>query len=338
MKILQGLRTGLMFTLMFAFVLILSSAPALAQPAAKAGDDFPSKPIRLIVPFAPSGVSDIIGRVIATGMAEALGQTVIVDNRAGASGSIGSEAVARAAPDGYTLLLSSLSTVAISPNFLTSVPFDPLKDFTAIGGVASTPNILVINPDLPVASLGDLIAYAKGAGKDKLSFGSSGTGSTGHLSAEVLRAATGIEMSHIPYKASALAFPDVIAGRVSMVFDSLPSTISHVKSGKVRPLAVAAPRRSALLPEVQTFAEAGFPGATLLFWTGLEGPANLPEAVVQKLNAALRKALGAPGLRERMVTLGAEPLVTSAHEFAELRRSDVARVKKLIKDAGIRPE
>jgi tripartite-type tricarboxylate transporter receptor subunit TctC len=290
------------------------------------------------VPFAPSGVSDIIGRVIATGMAEVLGQAVVVDNRAGASGSIGSDAVSRAAPDGYTLLLSSLSTVAISPNFLTSVPYDPVKDFTAIGGVATTPNILVVNPELPTASLAELIAYAKGAGKDKLSFGSSGTGSTGHLSAEVLRVATGIEMSHIPYKASALAFPDVIAGRVSMVFDSLPSTISHVKSGKVRPIAVAASRRSALLPEVPTFAEAGFPGATLLFWVGLEGPPNVPDAVVQKLNAALKKALAVPALRERLATLGADALVTSPQEFAELRRNDAARVKKLIKDAGIKTQ
>ncbi len=317
---------------------MLLCASAASQPAGKMADDFPSKPIRLIVPFAPSGVSDIIGRVIATGMAEALGQTVVVDNRPGASGSIGSDAVARAAPDGYTLLLSSLSTVAISPNFLTSVPYDPVRDFTAIGGVATTPNILVVNPELPASSLSELIGYAKGAGKDKLSFGSSGTGSTGHLSAEVLRVVTGIQMSHIPYKASALAFPDVIAGRVSMVFDSLPSTLSHVKSGKVRPLAVAASRRSVLLPEVPTFAEAGFPGATLLFWTGLEGPPNLPEPIVQKLNAALRKALAAGSLRERLITLGADPLLTSPQEFAELRRVDVARVKKLIKDAGIRTE
>jgi len=330
MKNSQGLLAG--------FALMLLCASAASQPAGKTADDFPSKPIRLIVPFAPSGVSDIIGRVIATGMAEALGQTVVVDNRPGASGSIGSDAVARAAPDGYTLLLSSLSTVAISPNFLTSVPYDPVRDFTAIGGVATTPNILVVNPELPAASLSELIGYAKGAGKDKLSFGSSGTGSTGHLSAEVLRVVTGIQMSHIPYKASALAFPDVIAGRVSMVFDSLPSTLSHVKSGKVRPLAVAASRRSVLLPEVPTFAEAGFPGATLLFWTGLEGPPNLPEPIVQKLNAALRKALAAGSLRERLITLGADPLLTSPQEFAELRRVDVARVKKLIKDAGIRTE
>ena len=315
----------------FAVILFALSLDAAAQ-------GFPTKPIVMVVPFAAGGPVDVIARLIAVPMSRTLGQTVIVENTTGAAGTLGVGRVARAAPDGYTLLLSSLSTVAISPNFLTSVPYDPVRDFTAIGGVATTPNILVVNPELPASSLSELIGYAKGAGKDKLSFGSSGTGSTGHLSAEVLRVVTGIQMSHIPYKASALAFPDVIAGRVSMVFDSLSSTLSHVKSGKVRPIAVAALRRSALLPEVPTFAEAGFPGATLLFWTGLEGPPNLPEPIVQKLNAALRKVLAAGSLRERLITLGADPLVTSPQEFAELRRVDVARVKKLIKDAGIKTE
>jgi tripartite-type tricarboxylate transporter receptor subunit TctC len=261
-----------------------------------------------------------------------------VDNRPGANGTVGGAAVAAAAPDGYTLLLPSLSTVAISPNFLARVPYDPLTEFTPIGAVATTPNILVANSNLPFRSLKELIAYAKGEGKDKLSFASSGTGSTGHLSGAVLHAATGVEMVHVSYKASALAYPDVIAGRVSMVFDTLPSTISYIRNGNLRPIAVMADKRSPLLPEVPTFAEAGFPGATILFWLGLDGPANMPEPIVQKLNAALKTALATPSLRERFATLGAEPFATSPQEFAELRRRDVARVKKVIKDAGIRPE
>jgi tripartite-type tricarboxylate transporter receptor subunit TctC len=330
MKILQAMFAAL--------ALAAFSAMSFGQSAARQADNYPSKPIRLVVAFAPSGVSDIIGRTLAAAMSESLGQTMIVDNRPGASGSIGAAAVAASAPDGYTLLLPSLSTVAISPNFLSRVPYDPVNDFTAIGGVATTPNILVVNSSLPVRSIGELISYAKGEGKNKLTFASSGTGSTGHLSGEVLRAATGVEMEHVSYKASALAFPDVIAGRVSMVFDSLPSTMSYIRNGNVRPIAVMADKRSPLLPEVPTFAESGFPAATLLFWLGLEGPANMPEAIVQKLNAALKKALSTPGLRERFATLGADPLPISPQEFAELRRRDVAKVKKVIKDAGIRPE
>ena len=323
------------FTTLAALALIAASTSANAQTSL---DSYPSKPVRLVIGFAPGGVSDIIGRALAAALAEPLGQAVIVDNRPGANGTIGAAAVATAPPDGYTLLLPSLSTVAISPNFLARVPYDPLGDFTPIGGIATTPNILVANATLPIRSLTELIAFGKGEGKGKLAYASSGTGSTGHLSGEVLRMATGVDMTHVTYKSSALAFPDVIAGRVSMVFDSLPSTLSYIRNGNLRPIALMADRRSALLPDVPTFAESGFPSATLLFWVGIDGPPGVPDAIVQKLNAALRQVLATPGLRERLAGLGAETMPLTPQAFADLRRRDVARVKKVIQDAGIKPE
>lgn len=309
-----------------------------ATPLALAQEDYPNKPVKLVIPYGTGGVSDSMGRIAANALTKVLGQTVVVENRAGAGGTVGAAVVAKSAPDGYTLLLTSPPMVAVAPVLLSNLPYDAADDFTPVGTMAITPNILVVNTDLPVKSVAELIAYAKGPGKGKLSFGSAGPGSTGHLSGHILQTATGIEMQHIPYKSSALAFPDVISGRVSMVFDSLPSTISHVRSGKVRPILVMTEKRSPLLPDVQTAAESGFPAATMVFWVGIEGPAKMPQPVVDKLNAALRTAVASAEMRGQMSALGADAYTTTPQEFRSVRMQDIVRMRKTVKEMGLRAE
>ncbi|MET0679888.1 MAG: tripartite tricarboxylate transporter substrate binding protein [Burkholderiales bacterium] len=323
MKAMRGLAVG--------FALALASVTASGQ------DVYPSKPVRLMVPYAAGGVSDIIGRALAQKMSELLGQPMVVENRGGAGGTLGTALIANAPPDGYSIVLSSLTAYAIAPHMMKTVPYDPVKSFTAIGGVAVAPNILTVNAAAPFKSLQDIITYAK-ANPDKLTFGSSGIGSVGHLSGEVLRTSTNVSMVHVPYKSAGLAYPDVIAGSVSMVFDTLPSAIQHVKSGKVKPIAVLSDKRSPLLPEVPTFAEAGFPEATLHFWIGLHGPANMSPAAVQKLSETLQKALASSDLSERFVGLGAEPYPLTPQQFAKKTSDDYEKLAGVIKAAGIKPE
>ena len=313
------------------FLCILVCAPALGQA------DYPSRPVRLVVPYAPGGVSDITGRIVAQKMTEILGQPVVVENRAGAGGMVGTGAVAKAEPDGYTIVLSSLSAYAIGPRLVKAPLYDPIKDFTAIAPVALSPTILTVTPALPFQNLKDVITYAK-ANPGKLTYGSSGIGSVAHISAEVLRASTGIDLVHVPYKSAAQAYPDVISGSVSMVFDALPSAIQHIKAGKVRPIAVMSERRASLVPDVPTFAEAGYPEATLRLWVGLHGPANLPAPVVQKLSDTAQKVVAAPDVRERFTSVGADGYFTSPREFSEMVRGDVERLGKMMATAGIKAE
>ncbi|MDB5796994.1 MAG: tripartite tricarboxylate transporter substrate binding protein [Paucimonas sp.] len=315
------------------------AAAALALPgSAFAQDDYPSKPIKLIVPYATGGVSDAMGRMTANALTKALNQTVVVENRGGAGGTLGAAVVAKSAPDGYTLLLTSPPMVAVAPALLKDLSYDTAKDFTTIGTMVTTPNVLVVNNDLPVKSIVELVAYAKGPGKGKLSFASAGPGSTGHLSGHILATSTGIEMQHVPYKSSGQAFPDVISGRVSMVFDSLPSTIGHVRAGKVRPILVMSDKRSSVMPDVPTAAESGFPAATMNFWVGIEGPARMPKHVVDKLNAALKTAVATKEMRDQMTFLGAEPYLTTPAEFEAVRKNDIVKYGKLVKDMGLKQE
>src|SRR5918992_2243987 len=315
-----------------AFALVLAWLAANAQPAA-----YPSRPVRLVVPYAPGGVSDITGRIVAQKMIELLGQSVVVENRAGAGGMLGTGAVAKAEPDGYTVVLSSLSAYAIGPRLVKTPPYDPIKDFTAIGTVALSPTILTVNTVLPFHRVQDVIAFAK-ANPGKLTYGSSGIGSVAHISAEVLRASTGIDLVHVPYKSAAQAYPDMIAGSVSMIFDALPSAIQHIRAGKARPIAMMSDRRASLLPEVPTFAEAGYPQATLRLWVGVHGPANLPAPIVQKLNDTLAKVAAAPDVRERLTAVGADAYATTPREFAELVRGDVEKLGAMMAAAGIKAE
>jgi len=308
---------------------------AWVTPSAAVADEFPSKPIRLVIPYATGGVSDSIGRVLAKSMSDALGQSVVAENRGGGGGTIGAAVVAAAPPDGYMILLTSPPMVVVAPVLLKNLSYHAIDDFTAIGTLVTTPNILAVNNDLPVKSLADMASYAKGEGRNKLSFASAGPGSTGHLSGQILQNAMNITMTHVPYKSSGLAFPDVISGRVSMVFDSLPSTIGYVRAGQVRPLVVMSKERSSILPDVPTAIEAGYPSATMNFWMGIEGPAHMPPAVVEKLNAAIHKAVQSPEMRKQLATLGAEPYLISSTEFAQLRRQDAATYRKLVKDMGL---
>ncbi len=316
---------------------IFAAITAIAPLHVSAQAAFPNKPIKLVVPYAAGGVSDIMGRVVAQKMTELLGQTMLVENRAGAGGALGSDVVAKSPPDGYTLVLSSLTTLAIAPNMLKSVQYDPVKDFSAIGPVAITPNILSVNAGSEFNTLRDMVNFAK-ANPGKLTFGSSGVGSIGHLSGEVLRTFTGAEMLHVPYKSAGVAYPDLFAGTLTMVFDTLPSAIQHIRAGKTRALAVLSDKRSALLPDVPTFAEAGYPEATLRFWFALHGPAGMPAAVVAKLNETLNKALATSDLRERFVTLGAEPYAGTPQQITDLVRADVDKMARTIKAANIKSE
>lgn len=313
------------------FTLLAVSLAALAQ------DVYPSRPVRLVVPYGPGGVSDITGRIVAQKMTELLGQSVVVENRAGAGGMLGTGSVAKSEPDGYTIVLSSLSAYAIGPKMVKAPLYDPIKDFTPIAPVALSPTILTTHTGLPFQNLKDLVGYAK-ANPSKLTYGSSGIGSVAHISAEMLRATTGVELVHVPYKSAAQAYPDMIAGSVSMIFDALPSAIQHIRAGKARPIAMMSDRRASLLPDVPTFAEAGFPESTLRLWVGLHGPANLPPAIVRKLSDTAARTVGAPDVRERFTSVGLDAYSSSPREFAEMVRGDVERLGKMMAAAGIKAE
>ena len=310
---------------------LFSSFNVLAQ------SEYPSKPIKLVVPYATGGVSDTIGRVLAQSLGNVLKQAVVVENKGGAGGTIGAAAVAKAPADGYTLLLTSPPMISVAPVLLKDLTYHNEDDFTPIGTIIVTPNVLVVNNNLSVKTFDDLVAYGKGAGRNNLSFSSAGPGSTGHLSGQILMNATGLNMVHVPYKSSGQAFPDVISGQVSMVFDSLPSAIGFIRGGLVRPLLVMSEKRSPSLPGVQTAKEAGFPSATMNFWMGIEAPAKLPKEIVYRLNLALKEAMNTPEMRQHIQPLGAEVYLTTPDEFKALRHSDIEKYGKLVKEMGLKP-
>lgn len=315
-----------------AITSLFAAAPAAAQ------DAYPSKPVRFIIPYGPGGVSDTVGRILATGLGKALNGTFVPENRGGAGGTLGGNITAQSAPDGYTMVLTSPPMTAIAPATIGNMPYNPSTDLVGVGTAITTPNILVVNNELPAKNIKELIAYGKGEGKGRLSYGSSGPGSTGHLSATVLLGAAGIEMQHVPYKTSAAAFPDVISGRVSMAFDSLPSTLGHVRAGKVRPILVMSEKRSALLPEVPTAAESGYPSATMVFWMGVEVPAKTPQPIIDRISAGLKAAMETKEVRDQMANVGAEPSFTTPAEFKQIRDRDIERYGKLVRELGLKTQ
>jgi len=312
----------LAFALLFAFLAPLAHA------------QYPNRPVKLIVPFPPAGATDIVGRIVAQKLGEQMGQSVVVENKPGAGGSIGSDLVAKSAPDGYTLLMATSSTHSIGP-VLQKLPYDPLKDFAPITHVANVPNVLVVSPVLPVTSVKELIAYAK-ARPGQLNFASSGVGTIVHLNGELFKMLAGVDLVHVPYKGTALSIPDVANGSVAMLFDSLASVQPHIKSGRVRPLAVNAQKRSALLPEIPTLAEAGMPAFDRYTWFGMFAPAGTPRDVVARVNAEVATALKAPDLLERFAAAGAEAVGSTPEQFVERIKSDAAKWAEVIRAANVK--
>ena len=311
----------------FLFALLLAlPLQAFAQ--------YPQRAIRMIVPFPPAGATDIVGRIVAQKLTERLGQSVVVENRPGAGGTIGSDIAAKSAPDGYTILMATSSTHSVGPA-LQKLPYDPLKDFAAITHVADVPNVLVVSPKLPVANLKEFIAYAR-ANPGKLNFASSGMGTIVHLNGEFFKMLTGVDIVHVPYKGTALSIPDLASGSVAMLFDSLASAMPNIKSGTVKPLALNAPRRSHLLPDVPTLAEAGLPAFDRYTWFGMFAPAGTPPDIVRRLQSETVAALKSPDLRERFDAVGAEPVGSTSEQFVERIRSDGVRWAEVIRKADVR--
>jgi tripartite-type tricarboxylate transporter receptor subunit TctC len=308
---------------------------ALAGPAK--AQDYPTKPIRLVVPFAAGGATDVLARLVGERLTASLGQQVVVDNRPGAGGNIGSDLVARAEPDGYTILMGAVGTHAINPSLYPKMPYDPVKDFAPVTLVASVPNVLVVNPEVPAKSVQELIDLAK-AKPGELNFASSGNGTSIHLSGELFKAMTGTDIVHVPYKGSGPAVTDLLGGQVQMMFDNMPSSLPHVKAGKLRALGVTSAKRSPALPEVPTIAEAGVPGYDATSWFGILAPAGTPEPVVTRLQGAIVQALGEPEMRQRMADLGAEPVGDTPAEFGQFITAELAKWAKVVNDAGVKLE
>jgi tripartite-type tricarboxylate transporter receptor subunit TctC len=296
---------------------------------------WPAKTVRMVIPFPPGGTTDIVGRLASQKLGEALGQQVVPDNRPGAAGNIGTEAVAKAPPDGYTLLTAPGSTLTIHPSLYAKLPFDPVKDFAPVTIVAAVPNALVVHPSLPVRSVKELIAFAK-ARPDQLNYASTGAGQSTHLSMELFKTTAGVRIVHVPYKGSAPAVTDLLGGHVSLMFDNMPSALPHVKAGKIRALAVSTLKRSPVAPEIPTVAEAALPGFEVSVWFAVLAPAGTPRPIVDRLNQVLVKALQAQDVRERLLTQGAEPIGGTPEAFTAQMKTDLVKWAKVVKDANIR--
>jgi tripartite-type tricarboxylate transporter receptor subunit TctC len=313
-----------------AVLLACGSSDAYAQSA------YPNKPVRLIVPFAPGGSNDIIARIIGHKFAESMAQQVIIDNRGGASGIIGTDIAAKAAPDGYTVLMMSL-TLAVNPSLYKKLPYDTDKDLLPVSLVASAPLILVVHPSLPVKSLKEFIVHAK-ANPGKFNFGSGGPGTTPHLAGEMLKRMAGLQMTHVPYKGGGPALADLVGGQLQLMLENIPSTLPHVKSGKLRVLAVSGLARSVLVPDVPTLDEAGLKGYEIVGWNGLFLPAATPQVIVTRLHAETVKALALPDIRERLTGMGAEGVGNTPAQFAMFVTSEIRKWAQVVRDAGLRVE
>ena len=296
---------------------------------------YPIKPIRLIVPFPAGGATDILGRAMAQKLSETLGAQVIVDNKPGAGGTIGSDLAAKAPPDGYTILLATTSTHCIGPILSSKTPYNVERDFAPVAYAANATNVLLVPLETPVKTLSEFVAYAK-ARPGQLNFGTSGSGTIGHLTTEYFASSAGVRIVHIPYKGTALVIPDLIAGQINLIFDSIVSALPHIKNGKVKALAISSAKRSPLVPDLPTMQEAGMPGFESGTRFGFYAPAGTPAAIVARLNADINKVL--PDLRERLASLGAEPVGGAPADLANAMRADSQKWGKVIKDAGVKTE
>ena len=303
----------------------------------QAQGDYPSKPVRLIVQFTPGTSTDIIGRLIAQKLTEAWGQPVVVDNRPGAGAVIGTEAAAKAPPDGYTLVMAVSSAFGINPGLVPNLPYDVMRDFALITNIVFTPQTLLVPANSSAKSLKELVALAK-ARPGALNYGSLGSGSTSHLTMELFRSTTGIQLTHVPYKGSPPAYTDLFSGNIQLMFDAVPAVIPHARSGKLLALAVGSSTRSPFLPDVPTVAESGYPGFEAVGWIGLAAPIKTPDAVLNKINADVVKILATADMKERLAGLGVTPEGGTRAQFTAFVRSEIAKWSKLIKDANIKAD
>jgi tripartite-type tricarboxylate transporter receptor subunit TctC len=319
-----------MSALLGAFGALAALGPAVAQT-------YPTRPITLVVPFAPGGSASTAARSVADKMGEALGQQIVVDNRGGAGGTVATRAVAKAAPDGYTILVVTSATVGTSPSLFQNVGYDPRKDFEPIGLIAATPNLIAVHPSFPARSLTELIKIGKETA-EPIAYGSPGTGTLNHLTVELLAYRTGMKVSHVPYKGAAPALNDLLGGHIGVLISAIPNAHSHILAGTIYGLAVTGAKRSGLLPNLPTFAEAGLPGYDVPLRWGLAAPAGTPRAIVEKLNGALNAALATDEVRQRLAIEGAEPEPTTPEAYAGIIDREVTMWSDLVKAAGIKAE
>ncbi len=320
------------FAPLLVALLLLSPILADAQTA------YPTKPVRILVGFAPGGGTDIMTRIVAPRLAEKLGQPVVVENRPGAGGNLATEAVARAPADGYTLLMGTIAALAVNPSLFKDLPFDPVTDLTTISMGVSLANVVVVNSTLTVKTLPELIALAKQQ-PGKITYASSGNGTAGHLSGALFESMADVRLLHVPYKSGGQAMNDLLGGQVNMSFAAAPGVMSQIKSGRIQALAVTTRARSPFLPDVPTVAEAaGIKGYESSNWYGLVGPAKLPRPIVDKLNEAMREALNDATVREKLALQGLEPTPSTPEEFSAFLRSEIAKWAKVVKDTGSRPD
>lgn len=298
---------------------------------------FPTKAIRMIVPFPPGGPNDILGRVVAQKLTDQIGQQVVVDNRGGAGGIIGAELAARAAPDGYTLLLGGTASLSINPSLHRKLPYDPIKDFAPVSLVGTAPSILITHPSVPVKTVKQLIDLAK-AKPGHLNFASAGIGTPPHLAGELFKSMAGVDMVHVPYKGGGPALTDLLAGQVGIYFSGISSALPFVREGRLRGIAVTSARRTAVMPEMPTIAESGLPGYEVGNWYAIVAPAATPKAIVIRLNHEIVKTLAVPDVKKRFIELAADTLGSTPEELTAYNRSEISKWAKVIKSAGIKPE
>jgi tripartite-type tricarboxylate transporter receptor subunit TctC len=318
---------------------ILLALLVLAAPAAHAQTTSwaPSRTVQIVVPFPPGGATDVVARLIAAPMAAALGQPVVVENRVGGGGTVGTAAVARAAPDGHTMLMGTIATHGIIPGLFAQVPYDALADFAPVTQAASQAYVLVVHPQVPARSVAELVALARRQ-PGPLNYASAGNGTAGHLAAELFRDMAGVDVVHVPYRGAGPAMADVIGGQVSLTFDVLLTTADHVRDGRLRALAVTSAARSAAMPDIPTVAESGFPGYEAVGWNGLFLPARTPSAAVERLAAEARAALGRPEVRAQVERQGAEVVASAPDAFARLVAAELARWRDVIRRTGVKVE
>jgi tripartite-type tricarboxylate transporter receptor subunit TctC len=317
--------------------LAIAAACLITAPMFAAAQPYPNRPIHLVVGFPPGGINDIVARIVGQKMSESLGQPVIVENRGGAGGTIGADWVSKATSDGYTLLLGSVSNLAMAPSLYASLPYDPTKDFTPVGLVAAAPNIMVVNPDFPVHSVKDLIELAKQK-PGTINYASAGIGTSNHLTVELLKVMADIDIVHVPYRGDGPAIAAVVAGQVPMQFPTLPVALPYIKSGKLRAVAVSSSTRSPLLPEVPTVAESGgLPEFAVSIWVGIVAPPGTPKEIVDRLNAEIRKAVALPDIREHLEALGADPASDTPEQFSANIAAETAQWLKVARAAKIKP-